>query len=112
MADSSEKKKGLSSLSTKELLDSLRASVKKIEPHLGFIYTVILLLGVTLTVYLVSQSLQTPATTLSSDATADTNSFSIRFDDTTVKKIQALNDYENQSFDVSIPDGRINPFAE
>lgn len=112
MADSPDKKKGLSSLNTKELLDSLRVSVKKIEPHLGFIYTVILLAGVTLTVYFVSQSLQMPATALTSDSTTSANSFSIRFDDATIKKIQTLNDYENQSFNVAIPDGRINPFAE
>ena len=100
------------SLDTKELVNSLRQTAKKVEPHLGFIYTVTLLIGITLAVYLVSQSLQTTSLSVSSALSTEQNSFSIHFDDATIKKIQDLNDYENESYNVSIPDGRINPFAE
>lgn len=111
MATPQEKQTKKSPQSNTELVDSLRKVVRKIEPHLGFVYTVILLVGITLTVYLVTQSLRitTPSTVTT---TTNENSFSISFDDATIKKIQTLNDYENQSFDVSIPDGRVNPFAE
>lgn len=109
MANDDKKTKKPASASINDLLSSLKATWHKIEPHVGFLYTVILLLGITYAVYTVSQTLQTK--NLSEGAPSGTGDFSTRFDETTIQKIRSLSENDTPS-DIQLPSGRINPFSE
>lgn len=90
-------------------IDLLKGVWAKIEPHIGFGYAVVLLVGIMCVIYLVGQTLQSDSPGLSSSSESP---YSTKFDDTTVGKVRALNSDLSTSTTVVLPGGRINPFAE
>ena len=90
-------------------IDLIKNAWAKVEPHIGFGYAVILLVGIMCVIYLVGQTLQSVSPGVSS---SNESPYSTKFDDATVGKVRALNSDLSPSTTVVLPDGRINPFAE
>ena len=109
MAGPEKKTKKSASESFAEIGTSLKKTWLKIEPRIGFFYTVALLLGITYSVFLVSQSLSGASSAVELEQKA--SNYSTKFDTKTIEKVRELNDNAS-SVDVSLPGGRINPFME
>jgi exopolysaccharide biosynthesis protein len=92
---------------------SLHGLVSKVAPHLGFIYLALVLTGITATVYIVNQTMQSTdpgqGTVTKEKATEYVSLFN--FDTATVNKIRQLTTTSGNT-DSSLPSGRINPFSE
>jgi hypothetical protein len=101
-----------SALTVQDVQQSLKSAWRKIEPHIGFFYAVFLLLGLTFTVFIVSQTLNSAPTNLQSNSDAEIDDYSLVFDQSTITKVQELDDNASSNASVSLPAGRINPFAE
>ena len=113
MAKSTEDKaKKPASESFNEIFNSLKSVGRKIEPHLGFAYAIALLAAIGICILFVGQTLR--STTTSTPTSSIDNDFLMKFDDATIEKVRALNSNSSNSQYVppTIPEGRINPFAE
>lgn len=101
-------------LTIQDLQKSLLDSWKKLEPKLSFVYAVILLLGLTFVVYLVSQTLNgnSSTSTVQNSSEVQIDDYSVSFDQPTISKIQELDDNSSSNTSITLPAGRINPFAE
>lgn len=111
-AKSEEKVKKSASESLKESLDALKAFGRKAEPRIGFVYIILLLSAIGLSIFLVGQTLRDTSSGVAPQTTDD--DFLIKFDDATIEKVRILNSTTNGSSNTApeLPDGRINPFAE
>ena len=107
MATASEKP-AKTSLNLADIQAQLKALLEKLRPHIGFAYTILLVLGLAAVGYFVLQTLH------SSDAinTSESRdkSYSLNFDYTTMSKVHALNNTDTVT--ITLPSGRINPFSE
>lgn len=65
-----------SALTVQDVQQSLKSAWRKIEPHIGFFYAVFLLLGLTFTVFIVSQTLNSAPTNLQSNSDAEIDDYS------------------------------------
>lgn len=109
MATDDKKPKKSVSASMGDLASSLKSTWHKLEPHVGFLYTVILLLAITYAVFTVSQTLQNKD--VAEGTTTGSGDFSTRFDETTIQKVRSLSENDTPS-NIQLPPGRINPFSE
>ena len=97
--------------SIKGLTDYFQALMVKISPRLGFAYLVLMLIGVTSVVYMVSQTMQSVDAGQGTVTNQKLSEYVIPFDQVTISKLKQLNS-DNVSPNVSLPSGRINPFSE
>jgi len=111
MPDANDKPKQSLSDSFKDISLQVKAFWQRVQPHLGFMYATVLLLGITYVVYIVTQSLNSNIAPSAATPHA-TNDFSIRFDDATINKVRALSGNGSANTNVTLPEGRINPFSE
>lgn len=84
---------------------SLSKLTRDLARYTGFIYVVILLVGITTAVYVVSQSLGAQLSPESTDISGNQD-FSLTFDQATVKRINS------PSAESATTTGRVNPFSE
>lgn len=94
-------------------LASIAAKLKAIARHHYFIFTVLLLVGLTSAVYLVNITLGAPADQAYYDQKLS-ESLNAKFDEATIKKIENLQkSNEHSAIPPQLPPGaRTNPFAE
>lgn len=102
-----------SKVNSRDLQSQFRELTKKLAPHFGSVFYIVLLLGVTTTVFMVGQRLGLSG--YSSGEVVETptdTSYSTSFDAVTIKKLRDLSESSNKQANMSFPGGRINPFAE
>lgn len=97
--------------SLSDFTNSLNSLAQKINPKLGFIYFCLLLIGITFVVYLASKTMQSTDTGGSAATSQKVAEYSIPFDKKTITKIKSIST-KNESPNISLPTGRINPFSE
>lgn len=97
--------------SLKTLVAWLRSTVQKIAPHFGFIYLIVMLIGITAVVYIVSLTMQSTDIGEGTATNEKLSEYTIVFDRATIAKVQTLSN-QNGSLNVALPSGRINPFSE
>lgn len=92
---------------------SLRELGAKISPHLGFIYLAFILAGVTATVFVVNQTMQSTDLGAAAVTSEKANEYVslFNFDASTANKIKLLST-TNGTDTITLPSGRINPFSE
>lgn len=88
-------------------LEKLQSSLKK---HAGIIFVVVVLAVLVYSISSVNLVLSNPSDTDYRDK-REAEMTSTRFDEATIKKIEALGDRQNPPAPV-LPGGRINPFIE
>lgn len=97
-------------VSLKGITEGLKQTGLAIRRRTGIIYAVIVLAALIYSIFSVNLILGTP-----SDAEyrsqKEAESFSTRFDEATIKKINTLK-ARQEAGNVTLPGGRINPFAE
>lgn len=116
MADQTKPKRTISQ-QLADMKGSLRKIGQQISPRLGYFYILLLVCAVAYVVSTVNQTFDQSGT-ISSDATSsqnaqntDSTNFTFSFDAATVAKVKALSSGAS-NMTVSLPSGRINPFAE
>lgn len=97
--------------SLSELLVSMRELGAKLMPHIGFIHLVVVLAGITIVVYTVSQTMQSTDVGAGAATSEKINEYTIPFDQATITKIKSLS-ANTGAPSVELPHGRINPFSE
>lgn len=97
-------------ISLKNMTEELKKFGVTLRRRMSIIYVVVVLAGLIYTILSVNLILSTP-----SDAeyrtTKEAESFSTRFDEATIKKIDGLK-ARQEAVNIELPGGRINPFAE
>ena len=94
-----------------DLTVSARAVLLKLSPRFGYIYFVLMLLGITSVVYIVSQTMQSTSIGEGVSTSQKLSEYTITLDQSTISQVKALSN-NNSSPSVTLPTGRINPFAE
>lgn len=110
MKPDDSKKASKTKLNLTSIKEKFTAFTRHISPHIGFVVYVLLLLGITFTVFSVGQTLGLTGYGNSSPETGIDMSYSAAFDQPTIQKIRNLSDTTGTN--VTLPGGRINPFAE
>lgn len=97
-------------VSIKSITEGLKKAGDSFRRHMSIIYVVVVLVGLVYSIYSVNLILGMPSDEeyrLQKEA----ESFSTRFDEATIKKINSLKARQDAG-SVELPSGRINPFAE
>jgi hypothetical protein len=97
-------------ISLKGIGDQFKDLGHKLRRHMSIIFVVVVLGALVYSVFSVNLILGMP----SDEAyrmQKEAESFSTRFDDATIEKIDGLKDRQ-EAGDIQLPGGRINPFAE
>lgn len=90
-----------------DIKESLSPLTKFFRNHFSIIFTVLALCAILYAAFSVNEVLQSPLST--SSTTATDKEYSTRFNEDTIKKINALGSSSNS---MALPAGRINPFSE
>ena len=117
MADSTKLTKKTVQQLYADTVVSLRKVGQQVLPRLGYIYILLLVCSLAYVVSTVNQTFDSADALSSSDtaplpgADITTTNFTMSFDTATIAKVKALNG-NTTNMNVSLPSGRINPFAE
>lgn len=97
-------------VSLKSITDSLKQAGVVLRDRISIIFVVVVLAALIYSIYSVNLILSTPSDS-EYRAKKEAESFSTRFDEATIKKIDALKGRQ-EAGNIDLPGGRINPFAE
>ena len=97
-------------LSLKGISEGLRKTGVAIRQRMSIIYVVVVLAALIYSIFSVNLILSTPPDEAYRQK-KEAESFSTRFDEATIKKIDALKGRQ-EATNIELPGGRINPFAE
>jgi len=97
-------------ISIKGLNDELKKAGLALRRHMSIIFVVFVLIALVYSIFSVNLILGTPPDEAYRQK-KEAESFSTRFDEATIKKIDGLKGRQ-EAGNVDLPSGRINPFAE
>lgn len=97
-------------ISIKSVSEDLKKASLTLRRHMSIIYVVVVLVGLLYSIFSVNLILGMPSDE-EYRSEKEAESFSTRFDEATIKKINGLKARQDAG-SVELPSGRINPFAE
>lgn len=97
-------------ISLKGITEGLKKAGEALERRMSIIYVVVVFAALIYSIYSVNLILSAPSDEVYR-AKKEAESFSTRFDEATIKKIDGLKGRQ-ETGNIDLPGGRINPFSE